>query len=114
LRHEAAASLPTLLTDLATWVNIDTIAWGQRYAVVTACRILYTLQTGQVASKSGAFEWALRTLAPRWRPLLAQVRDDRSLGWEPEQAPRRGEAEAARAFVGHVVARAEQANVQDR
>ena len=57
LRHEAAASLPTLLTDLATWVDIDAIAWGQRYAVVTACRILYTLETAQVASKCGALEW---------------------------------------------------------
>ena len=58
LRHEAAASLPTLLTDLVTWIDIDTIAWGQRYGVVTACRILYTLKTAQVASKSGALEWA--------------------------------------------------------
>jgi hypothetical protein len=113
LRHEAAAALPTLLTDLATWVDIDTLAWGQRYAVVTSCRILYTLETAQVASKSGALEWALRTLEPRWRPLLAQVRDERSLGWEPERAPRRGEAEAARAFVGHIVARAGRASVQD-
>jgi hypothetical protein len=80
LRREAAASLPTLLDDLATWIDIDTSAWGQRYAVVTACRILYTLETAEVASKQGALEWALRTLEPRWRPLLAQVRDERGLG----------------------------------
>jgi hypothetical protein len=112
LRHEAAESLPTLLTDLATWVDIDTLAWGQRYAVVTACRILYTLKTAQVASKSGALEWALRTLEPRWRPLLAQVRDERTLGLDSERAPRPGEGEAARTFVRHVVARAERARVQ--
>jgi len=114
LRREAAASLPTLLADLATWVDIDTIAWGQRYAVVTACRILYTFETAEVASKPGALEWALRTLEPRWRPLLAQVRDERSLGWEPERSPRRGAAEAARAFVGYVVARAERASIEAR
>ncbi len=64
MRCEAAASLPTLLDDLATWLDIDAIAWGQRYAVVTACRILYTLHTAEVASKPGALEWALRTSEP--------------------------------------------------
>ncbi len=99
MRSEAAASLPTLLEDLATWIDIDAIAWGQRYAVVTACRILYTLHTADVASKAGALEWALRTLEPRWRPLLAQVRDERSLGLDPLRPPGTGEADAARAFV---------------
>jgi hypothetical protein len=51
-----ASSLPTLVTGLATWVDIDTIAWAQRYAVVTACRILHTLATAQVAGRSGALE----------------------------------------------------------
>lgn len=106
LRGEAAASLPTLLGDLASWIDIDTLAWGQRYAVVTACRILYTLETAEVASKQGALEWGLRTLARRWQPLLAQVRDDRGLGWEPGRAPRAGEADSARMFVGYVLARA--------
>ena len=53
--------MPTLMADLATWLDIDTIAWGQRYAVVTACRLLYTLVTAEVASKTGALEWAMRT-----------------------------------------------------
>ena len=111
LRREAAASLPTLLDDLATWIDIDTLAWGQRYAVVTACRILFTLETAEVASKRCALEWALRTLARQWQPLLAQVRDERSLGWEPNRPPRDGEAEAARMFVRYVVARAGRAEV---
>jgi predicted nucleotidyltransferase len=105
LRREAAASLPTLLDDLTTWIDIDTLAWGQRYAVVVACRIFYTLQTGEVATKLAALEWALRTLHPRWRPLLGQVRDERSLGWDPAHRRRRGEADAARAFVAYVVTR---------
>ena len=70
LRREAAAAIPKLIDDLATWVDIDAIAWGQRYAVTTACQILYTLETAQVASKHGAVEWAQRTLDARWRPLL--------------------------------------------
>jgi len=110
LRREAAASLPTLLDDLAPWIDIDTVAWGQRYAVVTACRTLYTLETARVTSKQRALEWALRTLGRRWQPLLAQVRDERNLGWEPDRPPRDGEADAARHFVGYVRARASQAD----
>ncbi|MEP6816378.1 MAG: aminoglycoside adenylyltransferase domain-containing protein [Marmoricola sp.] len=114
LRHEAAASLPTLLDDLATWINIDTLAWGQRYAVVTACRTLYTLETAEVASKQGALEWALRTLGRHWQPLLAQVRDERSLGWEPDRPPRAGEADTARMFVGYVLSWARRADALEQ
>ncbi len=88
LRAEAAAALPTLLDDLATWMDIDAVAWGQRYAVTTTCRILYTLGTAQVASKHSALEWGLRTLPRQWQPLLAQARDERGLGWEPDRPPR--------------------------
>lgn len=105
LRREAAASLSSLLGDLATWSDIDTVAWGQRYAVTAACRILYTFETAEVASKPAALEWALRTLEPRWRPLLAQVRDERSHGWDPNHAPRLGESDAARAFTASVLTR---------
>ena len=103
LRAEARAAIPTLIADLATWMDIDTIAWGQRYAVVTASRILYTLATAEVASKPGALEWAQRTLDARWRPLLGQVRDDRALGFVLGQPPRPGEADAARAFAAYAV-----------
>ena len=103
LRREAAAATPTLTADLATWVDIDAIAWGQRYAVVTACRILYTVATAEVASKAGALEWAQRTLDPRWRPLLGQVRDDRGLGWDLDDRPRPGSAAAAREFAAYAV-----------
>ena len=87
LRREAATALPTLMADLATWLDIDAVAWGQRYAVVTVCRLLYTLVTAEVASKAGALEWAMRTLDPTWRPLLGQVRDDRTLGFDHRHPP---------------------------
>jgi hypothetical protein len=104
LRREAAAAIPGLINDLATWVDIDAVAWGQRYAVTTACRILYTLETAQVASKQGAIEWAQRTLDARWRPLLGQVRDDRQRGWDPGDRPPPGAADEARAFASYAVA----------
>jgi hypothetical protein len=104
LRREAAAAIPTLIDDIATWVDIDAVAWGQRYAVTMACRILYTLETAQVASKLGAIEWAQRTLDARWRPLLGQVRADRERGWDPQDPPRPGSADEARAFASYAVA----------
>jgi hypothetical protein len=113
LRREAAGALPTLESDLAGWIDIDTLAWGQRYAVATACRQLYTLVTAEVATKHGALEWGLRGLEPRWRPLLAQVRDERARGWEPQRAPRPGEAEAARAFLAHARSWAERTPVEN-
>lgn len=103
LRAEAAAAIPSFIDELATWLDIDALAWGQRYAVTMACRILYTLETAQVASKHGALEWAQRTLDPRWRPLLGQVRDDRGRGWDPSERPRPGTAAEARAFAAYAV-----------
>jgi hypothetical protein len=103
LRSEAAAAIPTVIDDLATWVDIDVVAWGQRYAVTTVCRTLYTLATARVASKQGALEWAERTLDARWRPLLGQVRDDRQRGWDLRDPPRPGSADEARAFATYAV-----------
>jgi hypothetical protein len=45
MREEARAFLPGMLT----WIGLDS-PWAQRYAVTTLCRILYTLETGQVAA----------------------------------------------------------------
>ncbi|MBO1756558.1 DUF4111 domain-containing protein [Allobranchiibius sp. CTAmp26] len=106
LRRESRSEISTLLDDLASWVDIDTIAWGQRYAVVQACRSLYTVLTAKVASKQGALEWALRTLDRQWHPLLAQARDERAMGWDQHQPPSAGQADAARSFIRYVITRA--------
>lgn len=55
------------------------------YAVLTLCRILYTNQTGDVASKRRAAAWALRALPSRWHSLIrAAVASDRD---EPSRLP---------------------------
>lgn len=41
-----------------------------RYALVTMCRVLYTLRHGAVVSKPAAMRWALETVDCEWRPLL--------------------------------------------
>ncbi len=42
----------------------------QSYAVLSLCRILYTLQRGEVVSKLTATAWAKETLDSRWIPLI--------------------------------------------
>lgn len=42
----------------------------RRYAILTMCRMLYTLHQGEVVSKPAAARWALAHLETRWRPLI--------------------------------------------
>lgn len=42
----------------------------QPYAVLSVCRMLYTLQHGSVVSKRRASQWAMTALDERWRPLI--------------------------------------------
>lgn len=100
LRDEARAALPRVLADVRTWAPLE-CAWTQRYLVATYCRTLYTLLTAEVTSKRGALEWAGRTLDPAWRPLLAQVIEDRPLGWDPADPPRPGSLERTYGFAAY-------------
>lgn len=45
----------------------------RRYATLTACRILYTLETGRVASKRTAAAWALRRLPAAHRAIVRRA-----------------------------------------
>ena len=51
------------------------VAWlrqpdNHTFVVLTLCRLLYTLDTGSVASKPAAALWAERTLPSRWSGLI--------------------------------------------
>jgi len=51
------------------------LAWlrqreNQAFVVLTLCRLLYTLETGAVASKPGAARWAQHAVGPRWAGLI--------------------------------------------
>jgi predicted nucleotidyltransferase len=52
----------------------------QSYVVLSICRMLYTLETGRVASKRQAADWAKATLDEKWSSLV-----DRS--WTGRQNP---------------------------
>jgi hypothetical protein len=54
------------------------IAWLREpanltFVVLTLCRLLYTLETGSVASKPAAARWVERTLPSRWSGLLGHA-----------------------------------------
>jgi hypothetical protein len=48
----------------------------QAYAVLTMCRIAYTIARGEVVSKPAAARWARQHLNPRWHALI-----ERALAW---------------------------------
>ncbi len=93
------------LSDLFTWVSFN-IAWAQRYAVSTYCRILHTLDAGEVTSKKAAMLWAKDTLDPAWAGLIQQTLDDRPLGFDADAPPRPGSVEQTLAFAAYAQSRA--------
>lgn len=103
LREQARAGLATLADDVLAWCPPE-VAWCQRYLVVQSSRSLYTVRTGQVASKRDALRWAMAHCDPRWRPLLRQVLDDRELGFDPGMTPRPGSLDGASEFADYVTA----------
>jgi hypothetical protein len=56
------------------------------YAVLTMCRMRYTLQHGVVVSKPIAARWAQAALDARWTPLIQAA-----LAWSSDIAPNVGE-----------------------
>jgi hypothetical protein len=57
--------------------------WGYRaYAVLTMCRMLYTLSHGAIVSKRLAARWTQETLDSRWKGVIADA-----LAWSPDRPP---------------------------
>ena len=68
----------------------------QAYAVLTACRIGYTVRHGTLVSKQQAFDWALRALPAAWHPLMIAAEKNRRQLTGVKTA---GDESAALAFV---------------
>jgi predicted nucleotidyltransferase len=101
LRTRMVEYIERYIPELLEWTTFD-IAWAQRYAVTSLCRMLYTLRTGEVASKPAALSWGLDTLDPEWQSLIRQVIDDRTLPWN--DPPRPGSVDRTVAFAEHAKA----------
>lgn len=69
----------------------------QAYAVLTFCRVLYTLRTGEIASKPVSARWAQAELGPRWARLI-----ERALAWP--DAPQADAFEQTLEMLRYVVA----------
>jgi hypothetical protein len=72
------------LTHMHTWANQifsapEQIAnrWYQPYAVLSYCRMLYTIATGTVISKPRGARWAQQQLNPRWAKLIQNAWEER-------------------------------------
>ena len=47
------------------------------YAVLTACRILYTAHYRTLVSKDQAYDWAMETLPPTWHSVVRAAKENR-------------------------------------
>jgi predicted nucleotidyltransferase len=51
--------------------------WDQPYAVLSFCRMVHTLVTGECHSKPAGAEWAMTHLGPEWSDLIRRAWADR-------------------------------------
>ena len=58
----------------------------QAYAVLSMCRVLYTIEHAQhaIGSKPASARWAIATLGPQWASLI-----DQSIAWPEGEQPQR-------------------------
>jgi hypothetical protein len=52
----------------------------QAYAILTMCRMLYTMVHGEIVTKQVAAEWAMEVLEERWLTLIEEA-----LAWRPPE-----------------------------
>ncbi len=79
----------------------------QSYTVLSLCRVLYTLEFGEIVSKRLAAEWALSVLGENWRPLIERALQGRQI---PQLPCEQADADATLALARRVMERAERAN----
>jgi predicted nucleotidyltransferase len=73
-RRRAVANVLPLWTDrILEDPSIINKRGYQSYCVLSLCRMLYTLQTGEIISKRIAADWANNNIDPRWHPLIERA-----------------------------------------
>jgi predicted nucleotidyltransferase len=77
----------------------------QSFIVLSICRILYTLEHGDVVSKRTAASWGETTLHARWTPLIRGAWIGRQ---DPDSVPRAGDLNETWAFIRYAIGRSEQ------
>ncbi len=74
----------------------------QAYTVLTLCRILYTLETGAIASKPDAARWAMERLDNPWKALIERAGNGRH---HPQGKAAADEIQSTLEFARFVLAR---------
>jgi hypothetical protein len=106
MRAKMRELIDSFLPDLQSWIRLDDIAWAQRYAVTTLCRMLYSFQTGDIVSKRAALIWAKSHLDSAWSDLIQRALDGRRLGWDPNDCPSTESVKQTLAFLEYAKLRA--------
>jgi hypothetical protein len=73
LRREALGMLRGWAAELQADPKQMNTGWYQPFAVLSFCRMLRTVATGQVHSKPAAAAWAQATLDPCWKDLIERA-----------------------------------------
>lgn len=97
LREKMRKDIKTFLPEMLTWMGLES-PWGQRYAVTTLCRTLYTIEKGEVASKKGSLLWAKDNLDTKWQAIITEALEGRSLGWNHSDPVKLGSIKQIEAF----------------
>ena len=74
----------------------------QAYVALSICRMLYTLETGSVASKREAAAWAGTALDEKWRDLVARAWRGRE---NPDAEPTAGDVSTTLEFMRYAAGR---------
>jgi Domain of unknown function (DUF4111)/Nucleotidyltransferase domain len=77
LRIETSRIMREWLTEMLAEPERLNNRWYQTYAVVSQCRLLYTMREGTITSKLRAVRWAQENLEPRWNDLIERAWQDR-------------------------------------
>ena len=73
LRAEMRANLFVYVEPYAAGQRVIDAIWMQSFFVTLICRMLHTLETGQINSKKAGTAWALQTLDPQWHGLIMRA-----------------------------------------
>jgi len=77
LRQEIILTMHKWANSIFTNPDEMNNRWYQPYAVLTYCRMLYTLYNDGIASKLAAAEWAKTFLEDKWAGLIQRAWDER-------------------------------------
>jgi predicted nucleotidyltransferase len=89
---ELRSEVRTAMAEWVEYASMPTKAGGmsqrlQTLIVLSFCRILQTLESGKIASKKAAGEWALDALDAEWRGLIQQALHARPDQWGQVYGP---------------------------